>query len=347
MFRTKTLLVVGAGAGCEVGFPTGEQLSKRIADHLSFRDGDFRVEGGNDEIRKALIRVARASGIDANLYLRAGRQISDGVRYSRSIDEFLNKHKDDEFVKACAKITIAKTILDYERGSPLFINPENAFSTFRNADEISKSWFLEFVRILHDGLAKENICKIADAITIVNFNYDRCIEHYLYHTLRYSYGVVPNLAAEALKAIRIIHPYGSLGKLPWQDSAGLEFGGVLGATHLIQVSQRIRTFYEQMQDDSDLDLIKTAVVNAQQIIFLGFGFHSQNVGILSTSDCSNLNNVYATAFEESPQNASVIVEAIRGMVGVRANTIPPQNIQVKNVTCEKLFREFSRVFSQM
>jgi hypothetical protein len=55
MFKSKTLFVVGAGASCEVGLPTGEKLKGLIAQkvNIAFSDG-VKQRSGDHEITEAL-----------------------------------------------------------------------------------------------------------------------------------------------------------------------------------------------------------------------------------------------------------------------------------------------------
>jgi hypothetical protein len=62
-------------------------------------------------------------------------------------------------------------------------------------------------------------------------------------------------ASKALANIEIVHPYGHLGPLPWQGTNGFAFGGIAGRK-IIQISERIKTFYEQLQDADDMAAMK-------------------------------------------------------------------------------------------
>jgi hypothetical protein len=50
-------------------------------------------------------------------------------------------------------------------------------------------------------------------ITVITFNYDRSLEHYLIRTARSFFGVSESDAVSAISSIRIRHVYGRLGKL--------------------------------------------------------------------------------------------------------------------------------------
>lgn len=112
MFRPKTLFVIGAGAGQEIGLPIGSELSNQIAQKVNFEQDPLgQIKSGDPWLRRLLLQKATTANISVAEFYSAGRQIARGIRYSRSIDEFINKHKDNKCVQYCAKIAIAQTML--------------------------------------------------------------------------------------------------------------------------------------------------------------------------------------------------------------------------------------------
>jgi hypothetical protein len=51
-------------------------------------------------------------------------------------------------------------------------------------------------------------------VSFIVFNYDRCIEHFIFHAAQSYYGVDPGRAAQFVAAISFYHPYGSIAPLP-------------------------------------------------------------------------------------------------------------------------------------
>jgi hypothetical protein len=348
MFKPETLLIIGAGAGQEVGLPVGTELSGQIANKVNFLHDDIgRIVGGDPEIRRLLVQKSRGGGEAVASYYSAGRQIAQGIQFSRSIDEFINKHKDNQEIQFCAKLAIAQAIVEAERSSALFIDQTIANRDFARPSQIQNSWFMEFVRILHDGLAKSDIDKLLDRLTIINFNYDRCVEQFLFYSLQYSYGVDAQRAAQALAGAKIIHPYGHLGALPWQDShLGLHFGGdPHGSTDILRISARIKTFYEQLQDEVDLAAIKTAVAKADRIVFLGFGFHPQNMTMLRPVESTSVRQIYGTAYGESDAGVGTITRNVRAVMGNEFINTSGQFHINRHLKCLNLLNEYSRELS--
>jgi predicted cation transporter len=97
MFKVPTLFVIGAGAGFDIGMPVGEKLSGEIAKKLNIKfESGVRKVSGDDNIMAALISHAQLRGENVNDYLAAGRSITQGIEYTRSIDSFLNTHNSLE-----------------------------------------------------------------------------------------------------------------------------------------------------------------------------------------------------------------------------------------------------------
>lgn len=60
MFKSKTVFIVGAGASCEAGLPSGDTLKERIAELLDIRFNDWGSDqiSGDRRIVKALREAA-------------------------------------------------------------------------------------------------------------------------------------------------------------------------------------------------------------------------------------------------------------------------------------------------
>jgi hypothetical protein len=149
VIKKKTLVVIGAGAGFDVGMPLGSKLSEIIGGKLNIKFTDYNTQASGDkDIVEALRLLSRSSGIDINKYRNAGVNVSGGIGYTRSIDSYLNAHTGDELVKVCAKMAIVNTILEYEKQSALFIDDERSPLEFRGRPVVMASWFQSFMLCL-------------------------------------------------------------------------------------------------------------------------------------------------------------------------------------------------------
>ncbi len=355
MFKSKTVFVVGAGAGEEVGLPTGAELSDALVSKLAY----YRKGSGFDEEILIFLKNYAAKGTThLHAYISACTQICLGLPYSRSIDEFINKHRESKLLQFCAKIAIAKTIVEKECSSDIFtheippyISLNNSLTEeFERPEKVLNTWYFEFARILYEGLDKNDIDDVGNDICIINFNYDRSIEHFLFHTLRRSYGVSPARAADSLKSVRILRPYGTVGELPWQldqgDEGNLGFGDVTTmCKDLTAVSARIRTFYEQRRDFRIARDVTDALAKAERVVFLGFGYHPQNLRLLKPAKTTRAKAIFATAYGESESGARVVRGQLMELLGndVIKGT---GNVYVqRQMKCVDLLKEYSRHLS--
>ena len=181
-------------------------------------------------------------------------------------------------------------------------------------------------------------------IAIISFNYDRCIEHYLHHSLQNYYRIQPAGATELLKNLKIYHTYGYLGPLPWtiENFGTVYFGGIPNTDQLISIANGLKTFTEGTNDKhSDIIEIRSTIRSAERVVFLGFAFAEQNLELLygSSKPATAISSlVYATAYGLSESDVQVIKEELHDISGHH-----PHNIRIRNdLTCVNLLREYGR-----
>lgn len=345
MFKSRTLFVVGAGASAELDLPVGSALMPVIARKLDIRFPDgYRQEGGDPDVMEALRAKARAAGHDVNRYVEAGWKIRDGMPIAPSIDNFLDAHQEDGFVVSSGKIAIARAILDAERGSKIYFN----YQQQRKPDitKVAGTWLPAFASRLVESVSSSVIEKLFENISFITFNYDRCIETFLFHAIQDYYGVPESRAAEILSSLRISHPYGMVGALPWQTTSrdAVPFGAKFGGESLLGVSEKIKTFTERVDEQTLLDQLKQQVSNAETIVFLGFSFQDQNMDLLGISAEGVTRRVFATAYGFSSSDCDVISVGIRRML--RREDLKVQIELRNNLKCADLFGEYSKSITQ-
>jgi hypothetical protein len=350
MRNPQTLFIVGAGASEEAGLPIGKRLVDIIAGKLDFEveRGILREGTGDFDIIDALQQKTQTrEGI--NTYLQAAWRVRDGIIFSNSIDSFIDVHRDDEGIQLCGKLAIAKTVLEAERSSKLFIDKPNG--EFADLDGLKNTWFFDFARHLNEGVRKPEIGRIFEKVSFVVFNYDRCFEHFMYQTLRRHYGVSESEAASTMKTLAIFHPYGTIGELPWESPGGIPFGFSPNRAAMQFMVSRIKTYTERVEEREILLGIREAVKKADTLVFLGFSYHPENMKLLSPGEGCNTERVFGTAFGISDSNLEVIADQIRQMVGRKLSQTTTTAFSTKvwepiyvhnNLTCRGLLQEYSR-----
>jgi hypothetical protein len=264
MFNKPTVFIVGAGASAECGLPTGSQLKDQIRVGLGFQFEGDQLRNGDE----ALLQLLRSRFSQVDPYIKAGRELSETIMTFPSIDEALHWWKACPEIVELGKLAIAHYILDAERRSLL--------AGKQRSLDANDTWLVTFISMALSGLEQGEVSRAFENVTIINFNYDRTIETYLYSAMQRRGGISGEEAKQCITGLKVIRPYGSIGKLDWQEQAGIPYGGHENSV-AFQVEKNIRTFTEQVQEDTVFVSINQALANAEIAIFLGFGFHQQNM----------------------------------------------------------------------
>jgi len=346
MGNQKTLLVVGAGASAEANLPVGSELKSRIAKLLNIQ-GSFpeKLKSGDPLILDAIVEHVKSEGGYYNaidLYLQAGRRICDAMPQVHSIDNFLHLHNGNKEIELCGKLGIVRSILGAERSSLLSQNRDKK-SIKPDHVKLEYTWYNSFWKLLTTGYSKKDLPARFSCISLIVFNYDRCIEHYLYHSLQNVYGMTDSEAAELVNGIEIYHPYGVVGALPWQQKGeSIIFGQQPEARHLLSIAKQIKTFTEGTDpSSSEIIKIRDSVFAANVIIYLGFAFHDLNMDLIRPYQ-TNIRAAgvkhYATAYGISNSNIAHIEAEIRKLVNAGHKEVIIRN----NLECAALIDDYSR-----
>jgi hypothetical protein len=239
MINIPTVLVLGAGASTNFGYPLGMEL---IAKLLRLRETStidaFPKQWDRNDINAFLTRLGRSGHY--------------------SIDAFLET--DLEYA-ALGKYLIAYELKQYESIDRLF--PPN-----------NSGWYQYlFNCLISDGVSRFSENKLG----IITFNYDRSLEAYLHTALQNRFRMAASEAEKFLKVLPIVHVHGILGKFPEIPYNGQrDFDHVLEISQQIQIihemSDQDGKFCNEMFEQAH-----EMLASAQKIFFLGFGFHRDNV----------------------------------------------------------------------
>jgi hypothetical protein len=302
MLRKKTVFVVGAGASAEFGLPVGRGLAREISSKLDVRfEHGVKPIGGDIDLFHS---VQRAYPNEGDQYQKAGWLIRDGIVLANSIDDFLEIHKNDERVINYGKAAIAKCILEAEAKSSLRIrlDSRDAVSpTTIDFASLDDTWLVKLMRLIGRGLAKPDRAKVFENVRFVVFNYDRCIEHFFVHALRRLYDIPLEEAEGIVSQVTILHPYGSVGALG-KPSSQTPTGFGASANYCDLGKTAIKTYSESVESAH----IKETISWAEQIVFLGFAFHDQNMGLLANSGSLSVERVIGTAFGISGPDLQIV-----------------------------------------
>ncbi|QDU25805.1 hypothetical protein ETAA8_08770 [Anatilimnocola aggregata] len=243
MFDKQTVLVLGAGASCQYGYPLGGKL---VEDLIGLHNNEF--------MRNELALIGKTCE-----HYKVFEQVLKEAM-PPSIDFFLETRPD--FIEM-GKLAIAYKILVHE-GPNI------------TARGIKSAWY----HMLLDALGNTPAKIIANKLSIVTFNYDRSLEHFLHTAIKARFNLNDVQAAEVVASIPIVHVYGQIGLLPWQkgaDDAKLPWGCAGTTGTALKASKSIKIICEENTHESPtLVQSRQLLAEADTTYILGFGFHEEN-----------------------------------------------------------------------
>jgi len=344
MFRAKTVLVIGAGASVEVGLPVGEGLLNKIAELTHIKFDPYRQTSGDHVIVDALKGILN-EGRDVKLlneHLHAAWQLGESAKQALSIDNVIDALEDSR-IELVGKLGIVRAILLAESSSHYFRHLNNDLGKI-DISKFSETWYSSFTKILTENKKKSEIKDIFSNIEIINFNYDRCLEHYLPFSLSSYYGVDQGVIREAMQSLIIHRPYGVSGRLPWQAGAAPAVAfGAGNADQLAEAAKQIRTFTERIEEGTQLKAMRTAIANADRIVFLGFAFHRQNVELLAQQVQTHA-EIVATTFKISKSDKAIIRSELDKAFDIH-DLLNEQRVELADMTCQQFFKEYWRTLT--
>src|SRR6266516_3652067 len=275
MIKTPTVLVLGAGASYPYGFPTAKQLKELICEQFSSSrtpPSQF-LSCVNPEGSKF---TPEEFSTFRDAFLKSGQP---------SVDAFLERRP--EFL-GVGKLAIAFCLMPFEREEKLYHpDPHRGGDWYEYLSVKLNSSFEEF---------GEN------KLSIITFNYDRSLEHYLLNSLINLHGKTRDECANALEKIPIVHVYGQLGAQPYPKQGSHQYRPDRTEYFIYTktAADGIKLYHEES---------KAAVARAHELLrpakrvcFLGFGYHSFNLARLKLDASFDL--------------STTIIGTARGLIGM-------------------------------
>jgi hypothetical protein len=330
----KVVFVLGAGASCEYGLPSGKELCDRVGRYL---DRDFIWPP--TENRDLIFPLWEA--IDALTMNVADRQaaifrVLTGLPHALSIDDFLYNHGEDPNMVTLGKLAIAAVIANAEAGSRLK-GLHDRRTLVREMPGLITSWMGKLFTRLHVGVRATRVHELFDPIGVINFNYDRCFEEFMLASVQTAYSVNEQTAASVLGNLEIHHPYGKLGTLPWQLNAdnSVSFGQT---NALAAAADSIKTFTEQDHNPEVIQACRSLIERARIVVFLGFGYHKQNMALIKPSTGGRSTMGYCTAWKAPGGDQTVFLSRVTALLG--------HSPQLISTSCEDAMNNWGSVIQE-
>jgi hypothetical protein len=339
----RQVFVLGAGASVDLKLPMGAELTGQISKALTFKTDDFDRTMGGDQV---LLQALQGSRMECPEWYNAAKRISFAMPLAPSIDNFVDGHRNEKDIAYCAKAAITRCILKAERSSTLYVNPGNIYNTINFSDNI-KAWHTLFFRTLTMYCTANQLGERLKQIAIVSFNYDRCLEHFLFHAIQAYYSISDQDTSDILRNLEIFHPYGKVGSLPFVGGGrAIRYGEEVSPRDLLDLSKQIRTFTESTVDDaSETERMRQVLFETEFLVFLGFAFHPLNVKLLFPNVPPTTKHykkrVIGTALGSSQSDLQIISDDLAYRYNCDGNNIELR----KDLTCDRLFTKYSRTLS--
>lgn len=268
MITEKTLFILGAGASCPYGYPTGIELRTDICKHFLQRyTAVVNAENENSINWPKGILLAKAGNF-AQVFKNA-----DPI----FVDQFLSANPST--FGDIGKMAIATSIYHFEKGS--------RFGEALEKEERKQDWYALLFRTMVEGFSSpDDYTKFSgNQVAFITFNYDRSLEHYLYRSLTglfYQELIDRNrlvqTTTDIIMPFPFVHIYGQIAKPNWLH--GHKYGGDLSYPSLNSLKDNIKVVGEERQDIGLQKTIRTLFTWAKRIFFLGFGYADENLSAL-------------------------------------------------------------------
>ena len=321
MIQDKTTLILGAGASCHYGFPTGEKLIKKVCQTASGLIDQYNKDKINQTLvfnpaSQQAITFQKISHIFYGTEPKLPGHYENEAHQDRAedlkkklenlsskiksldplnIDTFLRDHPSLQDV---GTFLIAFVLLRCE--SLCKSVPENDHNKDKNQD--SNNWYRFLIHVLADCDNSEELKKVfldEQKLLIITFNYDVSLEYHLYNSLK-QIEKFQDAARNFMKAFSencIFHVYGALHAIDWdvpdpfaefgtpsESSDGFDFLKKVKLAR--QCSQNIKTIYKAKDNKCPKYKEKKkkfieSIDHSGRLVILGYGFDDANTKHLS------------------------------------------------------------------
>jgi hypothetical protein len=295
MINKKTVFILGAGASCDFKYPLGEELRWNIIDNLLHRE-DRREEIAKafcpKESQDPLIIKSCVDGYNKKL-LDFGKDLRNDGDFS--IDAFLERFQKKYL--EMGKMAIAQIIAQAEYHERLLFETHN--------------WYRLLYKKMKENATIDTFSQ--NQVSFITFNYDRSLEHFLYTSLKsFHENITESKVCEIMKKIPIIHLYGKLDPLPWEDSNnGRKHGDPYTLEQFRSYLEKLSIIFEEYgkKIQAIFEEAFKLMEEAERLYIIGFGFAKENSSRLKINQLSS-KQIEATAQGFDLNNVDTIFNSI-------------------------------------
>jgi len=338
MIRTDTTLIIGAGANREIEMPDGPDLMAKIAAGYEFERLNSEVKSRDLMNLAALFeQIAGEIGLTYDELVAGASAIRDATLVSSSIDAILEQYGHDKAVLAAGKIAIVYYTLQAEAKSTLAEEPRAEGELPLRGTE---NWLFQLGQLIVKGVPRAKAEECFEKLSIVCFNYDRAIEHYLPYVVQRAFGMTLDESRELVAGrLRIVHPYGVAGRLPWQgdEENGARWGDE-DPDNIVRLSKRIFTASQRAGSRQFQSYLRAEMSRGKRLGFLGFGFDPMNVAMLFDKLEHDNPDMLISLVDIGDIEQKAILRLIYRLTGITDESL----ITLENMKAFELLRDYGR-----
>jgi hypothetical protein len=326
MIEKRTVFILGAGVSCPYGFPTAGELRTAILAGLSGWYGVLvdrearRAHEGYPDIPVVLEFLNEFRGSNAD-----------------SVDLFLSRWPRFQTI---GKLAILLGILQKEKNS----------CSDDKAKDTDRDWYFHlYKRLAGDLTGRDGYQGFGrNKIAFITFNYDRSLEHFLFESLVHSFeGADTQAVKSQIDRIPIVHVYGRLAPLPWQEDDKSKVVGYgdypsVSPGNALGMIGNLFVVYEERTSPA-LEEARKHIQAADRIFFLGFGYAKENLEVLGFPDVLKPSHqIFGTAMGWNAREvADITHDFVSGLQrSGNGSASVGDRVKIRDYDCVHLLHEF-------
>jgi len=199
----------------------------------------------------------------------------------------------------------------------------------------------------------DEFVKGLENITFISFNYDRCIEQFIASATASYFNMQRDQLDVVMDALNIIHPYGSVGRIAFNNNLNSNYGHITDGKVLYEQSSQISTFTEQMDSRDILRKIDESLESCKVSVFLGFSFLPLNMDLLCNGKQYSIHKVIGTSKGLSEESSSIAARELEdflmygsGPGREQKRLLGTRKAELSNCTCSELIHRHHRFFQR-
>lgn len=203
-----------------------------------------------------------------------------------SIDRFLATHPEFEEI---GKFAIALNLSQYESRLKLMQRFNTGYKAKTDPSSIPRTkWYNYLFDTKIDGNRLDDIQNNLNMMRFITFNYDRSLEEFFWNRLKFGEKLEDQEVKRVMGFVKILHVHGTIGGLEWQDGSACvqSYDSCSKPNQLKEMSKGIKIIHEDLDQTPEFSMAREWLMLGERIIFLGFGYHPENLrrlGLLNRS----------------------------------------------------------------